>query len=135
MSFAANGTGLWKYIAEGRLPVPAHQAATAASINRKNTAANNQLKRSNLLRWTGTATIAPGREPCSAIQLNSLARSLALCQRPSGSFARHFLTSRSRAGGVMGCKAAIGCGSEERMAAIKLAWLLPANAGLPVVIS
>ena len=35
-------------------------------------------------------------ESASAIQFNSLARSLALCQRSSGSFATHFLTARCR---------------------------------------
>ena len=44
-------------------------------------------------------------------------------------------TDKLCARGVIGCNAAIGCGSEERMAAIKLAWLFPANAGLPVAIS
>src|SRR6516164_3899435 len=73
--------------------------------------------------------------PLSAIQLSSLDRSSALCQRWSGSLAKHFLTRRSSAGGVIGCKTDMGCGSEERMAAIKLARLFPANAGLPVAIS
>ena len=37
----------------------------------------------------------------SSIQFNSAARSLALCQRSSGSLARHFLTTRSSATGTL----------------------------------
>jgi hypothetical protein len=57
------------------------------------------------------------------------------CQRSSGSFDKHFLTTRSSAGGVIGCSCAIGGGSVVKMAAIKLARLFPLNAGLPVAIS
>src|SRR6266852_765353 len=73
--------------------------------------------------------------PPSAIHFNSNSKTRAVCQRSSGSFATHLLTTRSSAEGVIGCKDAMGCGSEERMAAIKLARLLPVNAGLPVAIS
>src|SRR5882762_11881492 len=134
-SFAGKGTEVWKYIGGGRLLFACHQAAPPATAKRKNVAANNQLARCHLLLPAGTRSGSPVCECPSAIQFNSLARSLALCQRSSGSFARHFLTTRASAGGVIGCKAAMGCGSEERMAAIKLARLFPANAGLPVAIS
>jgi hypothetical protein len=49
--------------------------------------------------------------------------------------ARHVLTTRSKAGGVMGAAAEIGGGSAERIDAIKDAWLLPAKAFCPVAIS
>ena len=43
-----------------------------------------------------------GLEPPSAIHFSSLPRSAAFCQRSSGSLARHFLTTRSSAGGDIG---------------------------------
>src|SRR5262249_22444246 len=48
-------------------------------------------------------SVLSARDPNSATHLNSLARSLVLCQRSSGSFARHFLTMRPSAGGLSGC--------------------------------
>jgi hypothetical protein len=69
------------------------------------------------------------------IHCSSLARSLALCQRSSGSFARHFFTTRSSAGGVKGWSCEMGGGSAVRIAAIRLARLVPEKAGLPVAIS
>ena len=45
------------------------------------------------------------------------------------------LTTRSSAGGDMGCTAEMGCGSEARIAATILAWLLPVKARLPEAIS
>src|ERR1700757_734509 len=47
----------------------------------------------------------------SAIHLNSLARSPALCHLSSTDFARHFFTTCSRAGGVIGLMLMIGGGS------------------------
>ena len=40
-------------------------------------------------------------------------------------------TTRSSAGGDIGCTAEIGCGSEARIAATMLAWLLPVKARCP----
>ena len=119
----------------GRPLLAFHRAAPAPIRSNRSKAASSQGISSQVLRRSGTRPGSCACEPPSAIQFNSLARSLALCQRSSGSFARHFLTTRASAGGVIGCKAAMGCGSEERMAAIKLARVFPANAGLPVAIS
>src|SRR5580704_12195758 len=74
-------------------------------------------------------------EPPSAIHFNSSQTSLAACQRFSGSLARHFFTTRSRAGGVMGWSDAIDGGSDSRILAITLAEVFPSNAFLPVAIS
>ena len=76
-----------------------------------------------------------GNEPRSAIHVNSSRRSWAECHRSSGSFARHFFTTRSSIGGVTGWRFEIAGGSASRIAAIKLAWLPPSNALLPVTIS
>jgi len=51
---------------------------------------------------------APEADAPPAIHFNSLARSLALCHRSSGSFARHFTTTRSNDGGVNGWTCVIG---------------------------
>src|ERR1700726_1396845 len=56
----------------------------------------------------GTAAKAARVVLSSAIHFNSSQRSLAVCQRFSGSFARHLLTTRSSAGGVIGCSEEIG---------------------------
>src|SRR5437016_262105 len=74
-------------------------------------------------------------EPPSAIHFNSSHRSLATCHLFSGSLAIHFFTTRSSAGGVMGCSDDIGRGSDDMIAPITLAWLLPSKALLPVAIS
>src|SRR5262249_27757825 len=71
----------------------------------------------------------------SAIHFTSPCRSRALCQRSSGSFARHCLTTRSSAAGVSGWVAEIGGGSSFRIEPIRLACVLPAKALLPVSIS
>src|SRR5437870_3873090 len=55
-------------------------------------------------------------EPPSPIHFSSLARSLALCHRSSGSLARHFLIACSSAGGVIGFVALSGSGSFSRIA-------------------
>src|SRR5207237_7973739 len=71
----------------------------------------------------------------SAIQHNSLATSDAHCHRSSGSFARHFMIRRCRAGGVIGCSCPIGVGCSDMILVIRLAWLLALKARWPVVIS
>ena len=59
----------------------------------------------------------------SPIHPSSRRMSAALCQRSSGSFARHVRTTRSRAAGVAGSAAEIGAGSSFRIAAMSEAWL------------
>src|ERR1700682_2747153 len=115
-SLAENGTEVWKYIARGRLLLVCHQAAPPPSIATKNRAANSQPARSNLLCPAEMRPATPVCEPVSAIHLSSLARSLALCHRSSGSFARHFLTAWSSVGGVIGFTTLIGSGSFSKIA-------------------
>jgi len=134
-SLAGNGKGLEKYIVRRESRALTHQAAPTPTAISNSKTASHQPARSQFLRLAETCTGTPFCESASAIQFNSLARSVAVCQRSSGSLASHLLTTRSNAGRVIGCKAAMGCGSEERMAAIKLGRLFPANAGLPVAIS
>src|SRR5450631_1634608 len=105
---------------------------TAASVANRTATAEIQIQRSRPRWGVAPDTGLPTCDPLSAIQFNSHTRSLALCQRSSGSLARHFLTTRSSAGGVIGCSVAIGGGSAVRMAAIRLARLFPSNGGLPV---
>ena len=70
--------------------------AKAANIH-----ASHSLTRMPRARTGCGGAYAPDAAP-SAIHFNSLARSPALCQRSSGSFARHFLIARSSDGGVSG---------------------------------
>src|SRR5712692_6895736 len=83
----------------------------------------------------GGAAETAACDPVSAIHFNSRQRSLVACHRSSGSFAKHLLTTRSSAGGVIGWREDMGGGSSFRIAPITLAWLLPSNALLPVAIS
>jgi hypothetical protein len=53
-----------------------------------------------LLEPTGLSAVTG--VPVCEIHFNSSRRSLAVCHLSSGSFARHFLTTRSSAGGVIG---------------------------------
>ena len=66
---------------------------------------------------------------------SSRSRSRALCQRSSGSFARHVLTMRSSAAGRAAARCDTRGGSSFRIAPIRLARVLPSNAGAPVSIS
>src|SRR3984893_15624622 len=59
-------------------------------------------------------------EPPSAIHFNSSQTSLAACHLFSGSLARHFLTTRSSAGGVIGCSEDMGGGAVSKILAITL---------------
>src|ERR1700739_1823949 len=109
-----------------------------ASAAAKKAAAANQARRASLRGFLWVAATGAGIpvwEPPSAIHLNSSHISLAACQRLSGSFARHFFTRRSSAGGVIGASVLMGGGSVSRILTIRLAWLLPSNAFLPVAIS
>src|SRR5262245_30613194 len=66
---------------------------------------------------------------------SSRATSRMLCHRSSGSLARHVRTSRSSAAGASGCSVVIDGGSPARIAAIRLASVLPTNAFWPVASS
>src|SRR5262245_22277208 len=57
----------------------------------------------------------------STSHLSWLVTSRALCQRSSGSFARHFFAIRSRSRGVSGCRLDIGGGSACMIAPMRLA--------------
>ena len=78
---------------------------------------------------------SPACEPPSAIHSSCSFTSCAVWKRSSGSFARHVLTTRSSAGGIIGAASAIDGGSSRRIEPISDAWLLPENAFLPVAIS
>jgi hypothetical protein len=65
-------------------------------------AVTDQPRRSRLLRGLTTAVGMLACKPPSAIPFNSRHRSVAVCHRSSGSFARQVLTTRSSVGGVMG---------------------------------
>ena len=90
-------------------------------------------RRTRRRRAIGAGT--PACEPDSPIHLSSLPRSAAFCQRSSGSFARHFFTTRSSAGGDIGCTVEIAGGSLDMIAVISDAWLAAENAFFPVAIS
>src|SRR5262250_847707 len=62
-------------------------------------------------------------------------KSRAVCQRSSGSLARHRRIACSSAGGVIGLIELIGASSFSRIADATLNWLFPANAFFPVTIS
>src|SRR6202008_40459 len=62
-----------------------------------------------------TAAFEETWEPPSAIHFNSSPTSLAACHLFSDSLARHFFTTRSSAGGVIGWREDIGGGSGSRI--------------------
>ena len=106
--------------------------ATAAAAQ---PAARIQASRSRLLRRSASVVGTPACEPASPIQRSSLATSWALCQRSSGSFSRHFFTTWSSAGGIIGWTDEIGGGCDARIAAIRLVFDLPSKARRAVAIS
>ena len=110
-------------------------ATRAAIATNVVTAARTHDRRSRIFLRAMAGTATPACDPPSAIQRSCSFTSCAVCQRSSGSFARHVRTTRSSAGGDMGCTAEMGCGSDARMAATMLAWLLPVKAHLPDAIS
>src|ERR1700688_3059110 len=67
----------------------------------------------------------PDWEPPSEIHFSSRHRSLAVCQRSSGSLAMHVFTTRSSCSGVIGCSEAMDGGSTSRILAITLAEVFP----------
>src|ERR1700674_5008700 len=79
---------------------------------------------------SAAADLAASELP-SAIHFNSRQRSLVVCQRSSGSFARQTFTTRSSAGGVMGWSEEMGGGLSFKIAPITLAELFPSKAFFP----
>src|SRR5215471_925753 len=122
---------------EGASPVP--RVDRMAATTKKTAAAAQPRYMSVRLRDafldTETPTLLVACAPASAIHFNSRVKSAAFCHRSSGSFARHDLTMRSRAGGVIGRRDDIGGGAVSSIFAIRLAWLLPSKAFFPVAIS
>src|SRR5262245_2194991 len=110
-----------------RAPSPATARARTPAITQ------DQRRRRRRAAITGAAT--PAWDPDSAIHRSSLPRSRALCQRSSASLARHFLTTRSRAGGDIGWTLEIGAGSLDMIAVINDAWLVAEKAFFAVAIS
>src|SRR5712671_6967718 len=111
-----------------------YSKAPKASAATSTPTPTNQARRSRLLRWPAKGAVEPGCEPPSAIHFSSSHTSLAACHLFSGSFAKHFFTTRSSTGRV-GWREEMGGGSVSRIFAIKLAWLLPSKAFLPVAVS
>ena len=91
------------------------------------TAAAPSIRSRQTRRGCGTAGGMP-RSPPPAIHCSSSRRSAALCQRASGSRARHFRTTRSSAPGIFGSIADGTGGSRSRMAAATAAGVGPSNA-------
>ena len=90
--------------------------------------------RGGVSRDAAAGAAIPAAEP-SAIHLSSLPTSAALCQRSSGSLARHVFTTRSSAGGDIGCDREIGGGSRRHDRRDQRRLARPENAFLPVAIS
>src|SRR5690242_15805059 len=111
------------------------QVTSAAAIAPARAPATPHLTRSLRRRETATGAATPAWEPACAIQASSLLMSWALCQRSSGSLARQVFTTRSRAGGVIGCTMDRAGGSEDMIEEINEAWLAPEKAFFPVAIS
>src|SRR5215831_5302681 len=133
-SFAGNGTDAWKNKGGKVRRLNFHKIALPAARRTTTRHASAHVVACHFFSDGASLIDALGAPP-SAIHFSSSARSLAFCQRSSGSLARHFFTIRSRETGVIGCRADIGCGSAVRIAAIKLARLVPQKGGLPVTIS
>jgi hypothetical protein len=83
----------------------------------------------------GSGAEIPAAGPPSWIHFSCTAMSCAVCQRSSGSFARHVRTTRSNAGGVIGVTVDTAGGSDPMIEEMREAWLLPENAFFPVAIS
>lgn len=117
------------------MSAPSATAATTA------TAASAQARRSRLRRRAarpasgGCPADTPACEPPEAIHSSSSLTSWAVWMRSSGSLVRHCCTTRSSAGGSSGINWLGGAGWRSMMAAMRLAWLRPSKARLPVAIS
>src|SRR4029453_2964306 len=88
---------VWAAVRQRR--IDANAATRAATANN---AARTQASFSRDLRRAMTGAGSPAAGPPSAPHFNSNITSCAVCQRSSGSFARHVFTTRSNAGGVIG---------------------------------
>src|SRR5262245_51022236 len=102
-------------------------AATAAA-KRQVAIATPAILRQRLATGFVSAVALGGCDPISPIHCSSDAKSCADCQRWSGSLARQILTTRARAGEIVGFNSEIRGGSTCMMAAIMLDWLRPSNA-------
>src|SRR5215472_7487482 len=89
-SFVANGTDAWKYIGRGWRLLACHKVVVMANASRRNVEAANQPARSQVLFRGWSLAVAAACELVSLAHFSSLARSLALCHRSSGSLPRHF---------------------------------------------
>lgn len=111
---------------------PRTSAKTANSTDV--TARTTVAPRSPGLRRRSSAFVSMSARP-SAVRSNCNFTSCAVCQRSVGSFVRQPRTNQSRLAGATGRSSVIGRGSRSKIAAIKLARLLPSNARAPVIIS
>ncbi len=121
----------------GSGPRPGREATTsAAAATTAKSPASSQGSRG---RAAGLDAIAIGIAACEppplAIHESSLRRSLADCQRWSGSLARHCMTARSNPGATAPAGLARGGGSRSMIAAISDAGLAATNARRPLAIS
>ena len=98
-------------------------------------AATAQASFSRFLRRATTGAGSPAWEPPSATHWSWSFASCAVWKRSSGSLARHVLTTRFSAGGIIGEISEIAGGSSRRIAPMSEAWLVPEKAFLPVAIS
>ncbi len=116
---------------------PDRQAATsAAAPTTASSVARAEGTRRRAARLAGTAIgNAVCEPPPSAIHCSSLRRSLADCQRRSGSLARHCMTARSNPGGTAPPGLASGGGSRSMIAAISDAGLAATKGRRPLAIS
>src|SRR5258708_24930342 len=122
-SFATARKVLEKCLVCGACRASDHHATPPTPSSNNNPPETSQPARDILV--LATTDSAAGSVCDSAIHFSWLAKSLALCQRSSGSFARHFLTSWSSTGGVIGFVALIGSGSFSKIADATFSWLLP----------
>ena len=108
---------------------------TPQAAARPSTATSAQARRSRWRRRVATGTGTPAREPPSATHCSCSFTSWAVWMRSFGSLARQAVTTRTSAGGVSGAAVPSAGGSACMIAPIRLAWLLPAKARVPVTIS
>src|SRR5712692_6104503 len=94
---------------------------TTATNNNVPTLRSTSRRPNVLMPFAGVLGADVTCEPLSAIHFNSSHTSLAACHLFSRSLARHFLTARSRIGGVIGSTEDMGGGSSCMIAEITLA--------------
>src|SRR6266508_20559 len=106
---------------------PTARTAAAGFVRR----APAQASFSRFFRRATTGAGRPACEPPSAIHWSCSRTSCAVWNRSSGSLARQVLTTREKAGGVMGATSEIAGGSSRRIDPISDAWLFPVKALRP----